>query len=383
MQTTTGIASPQVASNPDLDYLLAQVAEAVQLTNDQYNRATGHYEAVGDWLAAPGGPLAAFAPTIYPQGSMRLGTTVKPRGEVEYDLDFVCEVRGGAWTAMKLYDAVHDRLHAHETYRAKLKKKKRCLCLEYAGDFHMDIIPAIADPSRGGTCIKIPDTALASWTPSNPRGYADWFKQRSTVLVERLVKAAATEPLPIQSDASEKLPLALAVQLMKRARDVAFNGADDAPRSIILTTLSGNYYSGGTCVVSAIIEVARAIQRLVRAAAPGPISVVNPSNPDEDFTDGITGERQRALGSFASMLEARVVELTQLRGERLRLALEKLFDGGPGAKVHPVAAAFQKYAELQKSRRDAGTLTSSAKGLGVVAPLAGGFRVPSNTYFGD
>ncbi len=314
---------------------------------------------------------------------MRLGTTVKPRGDVEYDLDFVCEVRGGSWTAMKLYDAVHDRLNAHETYRVRLKKKKRCLCLEYAGDFHMDIIPAIADPARGGTCVKVPDTELAGWTPSNPRGYADWFKRRSTVLVERIVKSAQAEPLPHQSDASEKLPLALAVQLMKCARDVAFNGSDDAPRSIILTTLAGDYYSGGSCVVSAIVETVRGIQHRVRTAAPGPISVVNPSNPDEDFTDGITAERQQALASFASMLEAKVFELTQLGGERLRIALEKLFDGGPGAKIRPVSAAFQKYAEQLKSRRDAGTLTASARGLGVVAPLAGGIRVPSNTYHGD
>jgi hypothetical protein len=374
------VPSPPL-SNAHLDYLLAQVADAVQLTATQYDKAKAHYEAVGAWLAASGSPLALFQPTIYPQGSMRLGTTVKPRGAVEYDLDLVCQVRRGAWTAMDLYHAVHDRLHDHETYRSKLKKKKRCLCLDYAGEFHLDIIPAVADPSRGPNCVVIPDRKLTDWTPSNPRGYADWFEKQSIVLMERIAKAAA-EPLPANQPASQKLPLVLAVQLMKRARDVVFDGADEAPRSVILTTLAGEHYPGGPCVVTAIVEVARAIQQRVRAATPGALKVVNPTNPDENFCDGMTADRHEALESFAKELEGRVLELTQLHGERLYAALEKLFDRPTGEGEKPAAAALRRYAELLKSRRDSGTLTSSAAGLGVVAPVTG-IRVPRHTYFGD
>jgi hypothetical protein len=170
---------------------------------------------------------------------------------------------------------------------------------------------------------------------------------------------------------------------MKRARDVLFDGNDDSPRSILLTTLAGSYYSGGTSVVATMIETARGIQDLVRAAGPRPITVANPSNPAEDFTDGITPERQAALATFAATLETRVRALTQLRGQSLREALEAMFDERTATGLRPVASAYQKYAELTKSRRDAGTLTASASGLGVVAPIASGFRVPPNTYFGD
>ncbi len=379
--TALPLRSPSVTSNPDLDYLLAQVAAEIQLTSTQYDNVKGHYEAVGAWLADPAGPLAKFGPVIYPQGSMRLGTTVKPRGSVEYDVDLVLQVRG-AWRAMDLYHAVHHRLHDHEGYRQKLTKKKRCLSLAFAGMCHLDVIPAVIDPLRGGTCVFVPDRKLEQWTPSNPLGYADWFKMRSAVLVERVFKADA-KPLPPQQPASEKMPIQIAVQLMKRARDVLFDGADVAPRSVILTTLAGEHYTGGACVVTAMVEVARATQLRVRAVAPGMISVVNPTNPDENFCDGMTPERHKALADFAGWFEARVAELTRLKGPPLYDALKKLFDRGSGVGETPAVAALKRYDELLKARRDSGSLTASAKGLGVVAPMVGGYRVPRNTYFGD
>jgi hypothetical protein len=60
---------------------------------------------------------------------------------------------------------------------------------------------------------------------------------------DSLVKAHI-EPLPQQTEAEDKAPLAVAVQLLKRARDVAFNGTKTAPRSVVLTTLAGQHYAG-------------------------------------------------------------------------------------------------------------------------------------------
>jgi hypothetical protein len=44
----------------------------------------------------------------------------------------------------------------------------------------MDILPAIPDPSRGGTALLVPDHDAQSWKPSNPKGYAAWFDLRKT-----------------------------------------------------------------------------------------------------------------------------------------------------------------------------------------------------------
>src|SRR3954471_18114854 len=89
-----------ISSNPDLDYLLGQIAEALQLSQTQYDKAQSHYRSVGEWLGGPGSPLAAFAPRIYAQVAMALATTVRPYGRVEYDIDSVFELISWPGTAM-------------------------------------------------------------------------------------------------------------------------------------------------------------------------------------------------------------------------------------------------------------------------------------------
>ena len=51
----------------------------------------GRYEAVCRWLEAQGGAVERHPPSMYPQGSIRIGTTVRTFGRDEHDLDFVCE----------------------------------------------------------------------------------------------------------------------------------------------------------------------------------------------------------------------------------------------------------------------------------------------------
>ena len=41
-------------------------------------------------------------------------------------------------------DLVADRLAEHATYVGSMNRKERCIELDYAGQFHLDIVPAIA-----------------------------------------------------------------------------------------------------------------------------------------------------------------------------------------------------------------------------------------------
>lgn len=86
-QAHTGLPSNRVEW---LDRHLARVCILSELTATQFRNVEEKYRAVGDWLAADGSSLALFAPEVYPQGSMLLGTTVRPYGQNEYDLDLVC-----------------------------------------------------------------------------------------------------------------------------------------------------------------------------------------------------------------------------------------------------------------------------------------------------
>lgn len=69
----------------DLDELVVEICRTLQITETQFKDAEAHYQAVGMWLRETGSPLFTLRPVIYPQGSMALLTTVRPRGREEYD----------------------------------------------------------------------------------------------------------------------------------------------------------------------------------------------------------------------------------------------------------------------------------------------------------
>jgi hypothetical protein len=90
------VALPAISLNSrdfivELDDLLFEVCDELQLAPYRYRQAEERYQAVARVLEAEGNPFAPFSPKIYPQGSMRLGTTVKPI-EGPHDLDFVLEL---------------------------------------------------------------------------------------------------------------------------------------------------------------------------------------------------------------------------------------------------------------------------------------------------
>ena len=158
------------------DEILLELCELLQIKPDQHKAAESAYLEVGHWLSAPESPLMAFDPQIYPQGSLRIGTTNQPIARQEYDLDLVCELAID-WKQLEspsiLLADVESRIALHPSYRNVMERRPRCIRLRFGGRFHLDIVPACPDPGAGETGIVIPDRELRSWRSSNPKGFAD------------------------------------------------------------------------------------------------------------------------------------------------------------------------------------------------------------------
>lgn len=143
-----------------LDDALVRICNLLQLSASQFSLAERHYHAICDWLGAPDSLLNRFQPELYPQGSVALGTTVKPlRGE-EYDVDLVCELAidyRSVLRPVQLLDLIEYRMRESDLYRDRIERKKRCLRVNYEHQFHLDILPGCPDSEAGGTCLVIPD----------------------------------------------------------------------------------------------------------------------------------------------------------------------------------------------------------------------------------
>lgn len=298
-----------IALKERLNLLLRYIADELDISETHHKLAEQHYQAVGNWLGADGSLLAPFNPDIYPQGSFRLGTVVKPiSGEDRYDIDLVCqlELPRQQVTQRRLKQMVGDRLKENKTYAEMLEPEgRRCWTLQYADSarFHLDILPAIPDnygwllsmgvsPELAKTAICLTDKNRwdldPDWPKSNPRGYAEWFKQRMIVIYEarRAVLAKSLnvniEEVPVFK---VKTPLQRAVQILKRHRDIMFaDDPDDKPISIIITTLAARAYNNEPDLFDALQSILQGMPQHIRSEAGKPL-VANPVNPAENFAD--------------------------------------------------------------------------------------------------
>lgn len=375
--SSTLLEAPVSSSTSWLDNILLRICVSLQLTQTQHAMAEEHYLAVSKWLGRDDSPLAKFRPNIFPQGSLRIQTTVRPWFREEFDLDLVLWLALGAADPVAVLNLVEAELLKNGTYRPMVERMNRCIRLNFAGQFHMDILPARPDVPLGGDFLLVPDRNLHDWKESNPKGYAAWFETRS-FLRAVMEKAATVEPLPRPQGAENKTALQLVVQLLKRWRYIRFMKAPDlAPISIVLTTLAGQHYAGEAEAFDALRNIVSRINRSIPAS--GRLRVCNPAHPEEDLSERWDKEpaAYRAFVDTMRELESDLIAIE--RPETIATAkkrLENLF----GDIVE--RAVREQTIEVEKARdeRKLGVTRS-----GLITTIAGTGTVPvkPHTFYGS
>ena len=361
-----------------LDDLLMQICEELQVSPTRYDLAVDRYGSLNSLLESSGSPFRYFRPEIYPQGSVALGTTVKPVNG-PHDLDFVLELSSYLRGPMQLITELYEFLHSHGKYGPMTTRKNRCVRIEYADEFYMDVLPACRNAAAVGTCIKIPDCALRGWCDSNPRGYISWFKEQSGKrFVDRLLEKAA--PIPDQQAVSEKNTLQLVVQLSKRWRDRYYADADPelAPISIVLTTLAADTYRGEQSISKAIASMLNDTAKLIdvsRRAGENHLHLCNPSNVAEDLTER-WDSNPTAYDAFERGIRDFQRRWTRMiaRGTNVHAELEALFGETVGTVLKKRA---QKVQELRRDRN----VGVTASGL-IMSSAGAAVTARPNTFYG-
>ena len=67
-----------------------KIAENLDLTESEFNAVKNSYDALGRYLVNSR-YLANYEVDVFPQGSVRLGTVIKPLKRDDYDIDLVCK----------------------------------------------------------------------------------------------------------------------------------------------------------------------------------------------------------------------------------------------------------------------------------------------------
>lgn len=331
-------------ANENKEKVLKALVEALDIPDSAYHAAENRYYDLGHWLGdVSRSKCAQFKPHVSLQGSFRLGTVTKPWNHDEYDLDLSCKLQEGITklnhSQEYLKELLGEDLKAYREerkIREELERKHRCWRLNYQDQlrFHMDAVPGIPESHtvcrslqermiQAGTSqflardiaelvVAITDDRKESysqisddWLVSNPEGYAKWFESRmklgETFMRSRIIETRISriEDLPTYR---WKTPLQMAIQILKRHRDIMFErNPDRRPISIIITTVAAQAYGGEFDLLTALDNILAKI--VVNHRHP---RIPNPVNPSEDFANRWStpeGGRLRLEENFFVWLE--------------------------------------------------------------------------------
>lgn len=366
-----------------IDDLLARAAEKLQLDKTRREKIESSYKSIQEVLENDQDYFDTKNFEIYPQGSVRIGTTVKPLSKNEFDLDIVLHIQDRVFEQtdpLKVFNELKRVLQENGTYEDKVEAKTRCIRLNYIGDYHMDILPGCQHNKNEENKIVIPDRELKEWLISNPRGYAKWFLDKAeTVKMTLLEKAYSAEEIP-SDDFATKKPLQRAVQILKRYRDLFFEkDPEHATSSIVLTTLAGELYQNQESIFETINSIISQIHSKVNLSKSERIKVLNPVDNDEDFTDKWDRE-PKYYTEFIRFVDSLYKNWQKLKEDNGIVEESNILKSVVGESIYS-DSLNQQTLLTEDYRRKGKVFTSSVTGA-IGSKVVSDKPVKKNTFFG-
>lgn len=279
--------------NETLSKIFHHISESLNISRTDNEEIVNSYKAVGSYLGELEEELNI---SIFPQGSLSLGTIIKPLAtdrNGEYDVDLVCRITNGQnLTPKEVKNIIGNRLKQSKLYSEKLDSEgKRCWTLNYY-KYHMDILPCIPySTSEFDTKIVLTekiDSGEYVFGLSNPKGFRNWFTNEMLDIFNESREAFSKRN---NVDIEEvklyqvRTPLQKVIQILKRHRDIAFEGEKYRPSSIIITTLAAKAYNGEQDLFIALSNIIYNMEKYIEIDQYGNYNVYNPVDSTENFTD--------------------------------------------------------------------------------------------------
>lgn len=353
--------------------LLGGAVETLDISPDTQQLAVDTYEEVGTWLAENGGDRFE----IYPQGSFRLGTVVRPSTPSgEYDIDLVCwvQIAKESTTQALLKQRIGDHLHDYLRWKvesghgdgpATCEPSRRCWTLGYPSlGFHLDVLPAVPDLDHLPTGILLTDKELREWQYSNPIGYAEWFRGRSEEMLDQLFEKALARHANVGEVPTWEVRSTLQrlVQVLKWHAMMFFaNDPDNRPPSILITTLAARAYRGERDLFTATRSAVSGMDEFIEDRH-GTWWVTNPAHDGENFADkwNYYPERRDAFIAWHRDITTLLDDLSGLTGRGLPVVAARMAKS-LGSDV--VAKSAERYGDALRQQSKDGLLRMTNTGL--------------------
>lgn len=226
------------------------------------------------------------------QGSFALGTLIKPVDDRdEYDADIQIAMNPNpSWEPKDYVLTISRTLAVNKTYADKLRLKTRCVTVDYAGDFHLDVVPRVTIDGKHYVCNRIDN----NFERTDGNGYREWFNERNRITGGNLKRV---------------------VRLLKHMRD---RKNSFTAKSILLTTLAGNTIRASDEGTEAVSTVADTLETVLSRMDdylrrhPKMPEIKNPALPSENFNRHWD---QRRYSNFRNRVQSYARTAAQAKSE--------------------------------------------------------------------
>jgi hypothetical protein len=404
----------EIANYTPLDVMLADIAVRIQLSPTDYQRAVEHYHAINAWIDREDSPLHGLVEEFYAQGGFAIGATVARHAtDDEFDIDVMAQLTLPAGVDPEVPLFLLDKSIRGERgsrYYDKADRKTRCSTVYYSG-MHLDVTPNVrvvqrtektafifhskpSDPSEPKQTLVANPFGFAQWflfkTPAD-EAFAEFFEKRSLDYERmRLLEKADAAPVPQHMPAYRKSRAVIALQLVKRWRNLAYDQRHKSlrrPPSVLLAYYVAEHANSTRTLADELIhQVERVIGTLQGAEQRREtVRAFNPTCREDELTDRWPCDlaEQRV---FLNELRAFAAQLHRLRQGVPLAEMQRILEDLFGER--PARDAVRKYIGQHKTDNDAGKgfhilRTGSVPALGSAAAPANALATPRSSPFGD
>ncbi|MEE3411486.1 MAG: nucleotidyltransferase [Treponema sp.] len=273
-----------MAFDTNYEETLQNIAESIELPDSNLKRLQDSYNAILNLLKYdPFFSAYEDKIEIFPQGSVRLGTTIKSK-KTDFDLDLVIHINipYTSYSFNTIHQKLFDVLQKDGTYEDKVHKSNRCVTVDYENNYHMDLLPALTYNYKTGS-LAVPDREAADWTISNPEGFAKWFLS----IADRILMTENFDrSLDLaQFTKSKERPLKNAIKIIKMYRDEYYIGKLEELKipSIIITYLAACSYKSTSTIYDTVMNFISFCKRGIEANTIRTFH--NPIEPLESYSE--------------------------------------------------------------------------------------------------
>jgi len=199
------------------------------------------------------------------QGSYAHKTIIKPvQDNDEFDADILVFIKSDGFNPYKFHDYVDEVyrvLGDNGNYKDKIKRGTRCVTIDYAGDFHLDVVPCIDYRGTHYICNR----KDGKYEKTDGDGYKNWLIDKNRIVGQNNFRKT--------------------IRLLKFLRDHKDNFS---VKSILLTTMLGNQVNtieigpNFSDLPTTLKSLTDRLNNFLRKSSIMPI-ISNPAMPTENF----------------------------------------------------------------------------------------------------